>query len=82
MFRARLAPVPGARAKMIVRIAAGGKNVWESNIAAGAEPVAVAVTLSAAERFSIEVDYAGPVAFPAGVDWLDAHVIASSGKSN
>lgn len=82
MFRARLAPVPGARARTNVRIVAGGKNVWESNIAAGGESVAVAVALSAAERFSIEVDYAGPVAFPAGVDWLDAHVIASSSKSN
>lgn len=76
-FRASLAPVPGSRANVIVRIRQGSEKLWEKELESNSDPIAVAVELQDAKDLTIEVDFAGGVAFPCGVDWCDAVVHTS-----
>jgi hypothetical protein len=75
VFRATLAPVPGCRADVNVRVKDGRRVLWEQKITMSSNAVEVAVDLQGAKRFTIEVDYGDQLAFPCGVDWRDAHVL-------
>ncbi len=74
-LRAILAPVPGCRADINVRVKDGDRVLWERKISASSEPLEVAVDLQRATKFTIEVDYGDRLAFPCGIDWRDAHVL-------
>jgi len=78
-LRGRLAPVAGAKADVIVRASAAGRRLWERRVDAGSDPAEVTIDVSGVLELTIEVDFAGRVAFPCGVEWWDAHVLGSSG---
>lgn len=82
VLRGRVAAVEGARAKVVVKILTGGKAVWSTEIGLGRDERAFSVALPKGEGFTIELSYAGAIAFPSGVDWLDAHVLMMDGNAS
>ncbi|MFP6657094.1 MAG: hypothetical protein VB853_02870 [Pirellulales bacterium] len=76
VFRAQVAAVVGCRADVSVRILAGDREVWKRQIGPNSEPLAVSADLSGATEMTIEVNFGEHLAFPCGVNWLDAHVVA------
>lgn len=77
-LRGVLAPVPGCRADINVRVKDGKNVLWEKQIAANSGSIAVEVDLKHASEFTIEVDFVERIAFPCGVDWRDTHVLATN----
>ena len=81
VLRATLAPLPGARAAVRVRVKTGTQLLWEKQLEPGSDPIAVNVDLRSAPTATIEVDFGKRIAFPCGVDWRDAHVITKTVKT-
>ena len=77
-LRGTLVPISNSRANMQVSIKAAGKTVWQSRIPAGSDPVEVSLPLPPCKDFSIAIDYDGNVAFPGGVELLDAHLLSAA----
>ena len=75
-LRGVLSPVPGCRADMKVNILVDGKSMWQRQVSAAAEPLLVAIKLPRGSQITVSVDFDGHPAFPCGVDWWDAHVLA------
>ena len=76
-FRGQLAPIAGSRGDVTVRIRTGDRAVWENKMAAATQPISVSAALPGATELTIEVDYIDGLAFPCGVNWFDAYVLAS-----
>jgi hypothetical protein len=76
-LRATVLPIPGAKGDAVVRISAGGKTVFEQEIAAGAtgKELAVELPAGAVEELTITVDYGGKLAFPSGVILQDPYLV-------
>jgi hypothetical protein len=77
-FRATLRPIPGARGTVKASVLADNREVWADVIEPDATAREVSVSLGAAKLCVIEVDYANPRRFPAGIDWLDPVVLWSA----
>ncbi|MFN0125475.1 MAG: hypothetical protein ACKV19_02185 [Verrucomicrobiales bacterium] len=74
-LRTEIAPVLGCRAAMKVTVLAGDAAVWNQTIPAGSAPVPLSVELSAVAQLALKVEFAGPLAFPCGIELRDPLVL-------
>jgi len=74
-LRAEISPVAGCRAAMKVTVLAGDAAVWNQTIPAGSAPVPLSLELSAATQLALKVEFAGPLAFPCGIELRDPLVL-------
>lgn len=70
-LQAEIAAVRGCRTAMKVTILAGDTAIWNQTLAAGSAPVPLALDFPAAKQLAIKVEFAGPPAFPCGIELRD-----------
>lgn len=73
--RGEIATVRGCRAAMKVTILAGDTAIWNQTIAAGSAPVPLSLDFPATKQLAIKVEFAGPLAFPCGIELRDPLVL-------
>lgn len=74
-FRASLGCIDGAQGAVKVRVTAAGRTLYDQELPAEAGPTLLNVDVSGGEELLIEVDFAGRIAFPAGVVLGDPHSV-------
>lgn len=74
-LQAEIAAVRGCRTPMKVTILVGDTAIWNQTIAAGSAPVPLSLEFSAAKQLAIKVEFAGPPAFPCGIELRDPLVL-------
>ena len=78
LFLAELQPIAGCRADVSVRVSVGGSVLWEREVRAADKVRRVWIELpnsaAATGELTIEVDFAGQLAFPCGIEWRDPRV--------
>lgn len=77
-LRARLVPVPGSRANLKVTLLAGERAVWTKEVPANSKAISLSADVSNAKDLFLRVEFAGPLAFPCGIDLRDAHVLTGA----
>ncbi|MFW6163005.1 MAG: hypothetical protein ACODAJ_09565, partial [Planctomycetota bacterium] len=77
VFRAGLRPLDGSRGDLRLRVRAGGKTVFDEELAASAEWPALALKLPPGRELTVEVDFGSRIRFPCGVALCDPLVIAN-----
>ena len=75
---ARACPISNSRASLQISLQAAGKTVWQTTLEPGGDLVEIDLRLPPCKDFSIAVAYDGKVAVPAGVEWLDAHLLSAA----
>jgi hypothetical protein len=74
-LQAEIAAVRGCQTPMKVTILAGDTAIWNQTIAPGSAPVPLSLEFSAAKQLAIKVEFAGPLAFPCGIELRDPLVL-------
>lgn len=74
-LQAEIAAVRGCRTPMKVTILAGDTAIWNQTIAPGSAPAPLSLEFSAAKQLAIKVEFAGPLAFPCGIELRDPLVL-------
>lgn len=77
-LRGTLVPISNSRASLQISLQAAGKTVWQTTLEPGGDLVEIDLRLPPCKDFSIAVAYDGKVAVPAGVEWLDAHLLSAA----
>ena len=81
VLRAMLGPVAGARADATVRVAVGGKVLFETSVSRNARtPRPISVDLGSAKDVRIGVSFAGAIRFPCGAVLGDPHVVTRAAQ--
>ena len=74
-LQAEIAAVRGCRTAMKVTVLAGDTAIWNQTIAAGSAPVPLSLDFPAAKQLAIKIEFAGPLAFPCGIELRDPLVL-------
>ena len=70
-----LAPVPGCRGDVDVRMEVSGRSVFSKVLDSDAEPQALTLELPAGDELTIRIDFGGRIAYPCGADLGNAYVV-------
>ncbi|MFP4056523.1 MAG: hypothetical protein ACLF0G_06620 [Candidatus Brocadiia bacterium] len=76
LFRARVAPLEGARGDAVLRLSAGGERLAEKTLGPDAGWERLRVELEGGKELTVEVDFGLRLRFPCGVVLGDPHFVS------